>query len=231
MISPVRNIRHTYELRRPEDRRLRIYPANELSCGTTAFCHSRASDEKRMKFQPSHVFLVVVIWSCCSGCVTKRLWEEKEFNEPSPQPNLQLYYSDQKRDVLVTYDELRESSSSVYRRGYYLNEFAKTRAKHPKPTFVDSRETNNLQQIPVVTKIDTTRPTTNSYAVLHDDGQFSVTLNGARTGPFELPVYQSGFQQAAQIALTPAAVVADTVIVASVVGAIVAYSYARGNTH
>jgi hypothetical protein len=172
---------------------------------------------------------IFVVWYLCCGCVTKRLWEEKAFNEPSPQPNLQLYYSEQKNDVLAVYDELREPSSSVTRRSYYLNA---ARASTGKPLFVDPRETNQLQQIQVVAKKVTELPHlhTNNYAVV-GESTFSVRMNGVDKGPYELPVYPSGLHQGTQIALTPLAIVADTVIVASVVGAIVAYAYASSGAY
>jgi hypothetical protein len=185
--------------------------------------------QKVMNRNLANVSVVFLVWYFCCGCVTKSLWEDKAFNEPSPQPNLQLYYSETKRDVLVVYDEIREPWSSVYRRGYFLND---QRGHNEKPVFVDVRATNQLRQIPVVAKAPPhlARAATNSFAVLVDPAKFSVTVNGEQTGIYELPVYSSGFHQGTQIALTPAAVLADTVIIGSVVGAVVAYWVAAGQT-
>ncbi|MDB6058469.1 MAG: hypothetical protein JWO95_2313 [Verrucomicrobiales bacterium] len=175
----------------------------------------------------ANLMAVFLAWYFCCGCVTKRLWEEKAFNEPSPQPNLQLYYSEAKHDVLVVYDELHERSSSVIRRGYYLNGH---RSNVGKPLFIDRPATNQLQQIPmfVKTNAEILHVNTNIYAVLGEPATFSLTVNGVQKGPYELPVYPSDFHQGTQIALTPLAVIADTVIIASVAGAIVAYMYASG---
>lgn len=163
---------------------------------------------------------VFLAWWFCCGCVTKRLWEEKAFNEPSPQPNLQLYYSEVRNDMLVAYDELHEPSSTVVRRCYYLKQ---QRDQSHKPLFVDLRATNQLHQIPVLFKArgEILQPETNTFAVLNDAGNFSLHVRGEQKGPYELPVYPSGFHQGTQIALTPAAVVADTVIAGTVVGLII----------
>jgi len=183
-----------------------------------------------MNFKAIHFCLIAVVWSCCCGCVTKRLWEDKAFNEASPQPNLQLYYSETKRDVLVVYDEVREPSSSVCRRGYYLNHY---QAPTQKPAFVDLRATNQLTSIPILVKTNaaTPPPGAKSFAVLDDTAKFSVTVNGIQRGPYELPVYPSGFHQGAQIALTPATVVADAVIAGTVVGLIVWECHGFDNVH
>jgi hypothetical protein len=178
-----------------------------------------------MKRKLSSAAVVILVGHLCCGCVTRTLWEDKAFNEPSPQPNLQLYYSEQKRDVFVVYDELREPSSSVCRRGYFLKE---RRAENQRPLFVDPRGTKQLRQIPIVTQ--TNAPAANAFAVLHDPAKFSLTINGEQKGPYELPVYPSGFHHSAQIALTPLAVTADTVIVGSVVGGLVVYWWASSKT-
>lgn len=175
--------------------------------------------------------LLIVGWSLCCGCVTKRLWENSGFNEPCPNSNLHLYYSQSKDDVLVVYDELHEPYATARKRAYYL--FQSSAHVNPaKPTFVDAREANGLEMIPIISTNDVAfKAKTNRFARVDASGEtFTLNINGGPRGPFDLPVYRSGFDRAVQISLTPVAVAADTVIVGSVVGAVVAYGWADGKT-
>jgi hypothetical protein len=184
-----------------------------------------------MKTKAFNAVTALLLLSFSCGCVTHRLWQDKAFNEPSTAPNVQLYYSEMRRDVLVTYDEVRPASDTIRRRGYYLLENSNRQAQGRKPVFVDLTQTNQLQQIPVFVK-GTTRPTNGIVCVVSeaDAATFKVFLNDKETGPHDLPVYPSGFHRGTQLALTPAAVVADTAIVGSVVGLIAAYFWAAGHT-
>ncbi len=160
--------------------------------------------------------LLLVAWSSCCGCVTKRLWDDIEFNEPSPDPHLQLYYSEARKDILVVYDEVREPSAKIRRRAYFLNDSA----KHGKPAFVAVAATNELKRIPIVVRTNAAQSATNAFIAIQQSPT-TFTLKGDEKEIYDLPVYPSGIHQGTQIALTPAAVLADTVIVGSVVGIIV----------
>jgi hypothetical protein len=176
--------------------------------------------------------LLLVGCSIFSGCVTKQLWQDSAFNEPCPNPNLHLYYSESKRDVLAVYDELHEPSSLAHTKAYYVFKSA-MRSNPNKPAFVDARKTNGLVLIPITsTNAIALGVKTNRFARVEANGStFTLYLNGEERGPFDLPVYPSGFHRATQVALTPVAVAADTAIVGTVVGAYWAYAWAGSNNH
>ncbi len=159
-----------------------------------------------------------------NGCVTHKLWQEKAFNEPAPNPNLRLFHAEQKRDVLVAYDEIPDPSTKVRRRAYYLYEFSMKPTFARKPSFVDPQRTNHLQEITLVAAPASASysPNTNLYAITESNGtSFTLNSEGRQLSSHELPVYPSGLHRGTQIALTPAAVFADTVMACSIIGLIV----------
>ncbi len=52
--------------------------------------------------------------------------------------------------------------------------------------------------------------------------------NGATEGPYELPIYLQGNATIVRVAMTPIAMIGDTVMVGLVAGVVAAYAYARG---
>jgi hypothetical protein len=160
---------------------------------------------------------------CLAGCATKSLWVDQAFNEPAPNPNLSLFQSGPEGSTLVAYDELSERRAGIRRRAYYLEKYDPQTMPARKPPFVDPAKTNGMSPIPVL------RPpvafglsqSTNLYAVAATNGPtFALCSRGATNSLCELPVYSDGFHRATQIALTPFAVAADALLVASVVGLI-----------
>src|SRR2546422_999205 len=87
------------------------------------------------------------------GCATSALWEEGRFaryHEPANPPNLRLFHSSQRQDVLVEYDETRDTDEAIRRRAYWLDRNAARLRDRSKPRFVSVKDTKNLTPIPVV---------------------------------------------------------------------------------
>jgi len=167
-----------------------------------------------------------------NGCVTPKLWEDTSFREPSTPANMQLFLHPQRRDILVTYDEVRDTGTRTRRRAYYLNEHRRQRGGHGKPHFVRPPAPDRLKPISVASGTAAAGMTNEDlYAVaLLGHGSFVLRSRGEDLVDFDLPVYPDASARAVQVMLTPLAVVADTVIVCSIVGAVVAYFWAQSGT-
>lgn len=163
--------------------------------------------------------LLFLLLPLVSGCATHALWDEvslDSWNEPASKPNLRLFHAERKKDFLVVYDEYRERPDTIRTHAYLLNRNRTQIESRQRPHFV---RTNLLSRLPSVPILQPSAPLdTNSaekvYAVAAADGQSFKMYSAAREVSFnELPVYNDGVGQAARIALTPVAVVADVTIV------------------
>jgi len=153
-----------------------------------------------------------------SGCATGALWEEGTFaryHEPARPPNLQLFHSARRNDVLVRYDAAYEGSDAIKPRAYWLRQNDEPVPNPHKPRFVSVKAARGLVPVPQL-DADTFPLTLNTglYAVVSTNATDFVLHSGeANLGCFELPVYRDPAGRAAQVLLTPLAVVADLTIV------------------
>jgi hypothetical protein len=168
--------------------------------------------------------LIAVGMAWLNGCATQQLWEDTSFNQPAPDPNLRLFHSGKRSDVLVEYDELRDRTGAIRRRAFFLYKHeARTDPVRTKPRFVNPGATNQVTSIAI---LPPPAPVglagkTNLYAVARTNSPvFSLYSSGREISAHELPTYSDGFHRTTQILLTPLAVTADAVLVASVVGLI-----------
>jgi len=159
-----------------------------------------------------------------NGCATPAVWRAGNFArycEPANPPNLALFQSDSRQDVLVQYSEMREEGSSTQPRAYWLYENADRIKERRKPNFVSEKAEAGLLAIP----ISTNQPAPDAsnangrYAVISTN-QYAFTLYsaGQEEGSFELPAYVDSSGRMKQILLTPPAIIADAAIVAGIVG-------------
>jgi hypothetical protein len=164
-----------------------------------------------------------------SGC-TYALWTNGNldaYKEPALSPNLRLYESKQKNDILVVYKEYAERNESTNTRAYWLNKNEKRVENQYAPGFVRKGSASHLTPIPVFysvpEKADFTR---GSYAVCETNQQsFKLFSNGREICSFSLPVYKDRRGSIEKIALTPFAVSADVTVVGACAG--VYYLYLR----
>jgi hypothetical protein len=159
----------------------------------------------------------------CSGC-TSALWEGGTFARrygPASPANLRLSYSNERRDILVQYDESKEESANITHRCYWLEANKSQIESARKPHFVSPKAAAGLISIRAgVTPALQTQPRSKElYVVSRREGDFFSLYSGdALLGEFKLPVYAGGSQKVKQVLLTPPAAIADATLVGALIG-------------
>ncbi len=149
-----------------------------------------------------------------NGCMTEALWDRQNFYEPAPSPNLELFHSAKRQDVLVRYDELR-GTEKTRRRAYFLRESESRLKERRKPIFVSVGKAKGLAPIPFLAPGTNLPPQQGLYAISNTNRYDFVLFSGpSPIGYYYLPVYQRHIDQAAKVLLTPLAVLGDATIVA-----------------
>jgi hypothetical protein len=186
-------------------------------------------------------FLAVSLAPLATGCdtmrdstMTGRLWDAGGINRclPAPTPNLKLYRTPDDKDVLVTYDELREKNDSIRRRAFFFQPNVRRLEDHKRPKFVSPDKVRELELVPVAEFGNTNAPAEEVvFSKTSADGQaFTLIWFGADLGPYALPVYVDRGSEVRRALLTPLTTTGDVivavVVVALVAGAIARYGYA-----
>ncbi len=160
---------------------------------------------------------------CCCGCesvrdasLTGRLWHERDYVVPSPDPKLVLSQTGQ--GILVQYDASYERNGDLHRRAYYLEANLERMASGRKPSFVDPAKAGPQAVIPILPRPPATEPPA-LYAVCSANTyEFTIYRRGQSLGPCDLPVFKDGRETAKQVVLTPLTVTGDASVVAAVAG-------------
>lgn len=183
-----------------------------------------------MKKIPFALFgLAALILSGCQTVeeysLTHKLWnngELRQFSEPAPDPKLALARA--RGDVLVEYDALSETHSVVMRRAYYLQANQERVLAGKAPRFLNQPPAEGLTPIQVFesqTAVPDPPPILAGYAVSSKEGRtFTLYWPATPAESFDLPVYPETNGTAVKVALTPLAVVGDTVMVSLMVGVV-----------
>jgi hypothetical protein len=160
--------------------------------------------------------------------LTGKLWDTDDFrrwSEPAPNPNLALFETQARDDVLAQYDAFSEKHSVVKRQAYQLRSNRARVAAGKKPALLDPAVPEGASPIPVLDqKLAGTNPPPQlpQYAVTANQGrEFTLRRLAGPEETFQLPVYAETSGAFTRGVLTPFAVVGDTVMVgavASVVG-------------
>ena len=169
--------------------------------------------------KPKHLLPLVLLAGqiiLLTGCATSTLWETGQFanyHEPANPANVRLFQTTNSADLLVEYDEARESDERIQRRAYWLeHNFARVRSRR-KPQFVSPSQYHALSPIPVANSAVSPEPAS-IYAILATNDQSFVlpTINQEK-GPYQLPVYTDATGRTKQVLLTPLTVAADFTII------------------
>ena len=169
--------------------------------------------------------------------LTYRLWDNsdlRKFSEPAPEPNLALFESTNRADVLVQYDALSEKHSTVTRSSYFLRPNQARVAAGKKPRWLDPAVTNGMQSIPVLSApaaVTNQSAERTIYAVTIREGRgFSLNGPDGAQQTFALPVYAETSGTITRVVLTPFAVAGDTVMVGGVVAVVGFFLWAQSVT-
>jgi len=180
-----------------------------------------------------HLLILAVQSMLLTGCVTAKVWEPHQFarfHEPADPSNLQLFYSNERQDILVRYDEIIDTSGAIKHRAYWLERNRTKEGTEKRPSFVSVKKTFDLQPIPLTASSDNAAPVvgTGLYAVstngvgfslygTQDKNRVAPSSTATLIGEFELPSYYDALGPVKQVLRTPPALVADTAIVAGIV--------------
>lgn len=164
--------------------------------------------------------LLALISCLMTGCVTSALWEDgrfDRFHEPAAPPNLRLFESAERHDILVQYDEWLDVNEKLRTRTYWLERDREPFRNPHKPAFVSSRAAEGLSPIPIYNLAASMMQTnTGLAAVLVGNPPGFILYSGDRElGNFALPVYDDDSATAKKVLLTPLAVTADAGLIAA----------------
>src|SRR2546427_726401 len=139
--------------------------------------------------------------------MTGRLWDAGGVNRclPAPKPNAKLYWTADHKDLLVTYDELREKTDSIRRRAFFFKPNVRRLEDRKKPRFVEPAKIVELSLVQILEVGSTNAlPQETILAKLSDDGQeFTLFWSGTELGPYALPVYLDRGSETKRFLLTP----------------------------
>lgn len=178
----------------------------------------------------------VIVGLLLTGCetvenysLTYRLWDNEDlrkWSEPAPNPNLALFEATNHADVLIQYDAFSEKHAAVTRHSYYLHLNQARIEAGTKPALLKPSAADGLKPIPVLPGQGTL---TNqalgllAYATVTREGRaFTLVHPPDPSTTFDLPVYADTSGTPTRVALTPFAVVGDTVMVC-LVSSVVAF--------
>lgn len=164
-----------------------------------------------------------------SGC-TSALWDKETFAHhyrPADPVNLHLFYSKERRDILVQYDESKDSGTQSRSRYYWLEPNTLRVNRNQKPHFVSTKAAIGL--LPVAVGEAATPPAQPASVELRAVARpyancFTLYSGEEKLEPYKLPTYVGGSQRVKQVMLTPFTVAID----ATIVGAIIGYYSAPG---
>jgi hypothetical protein len=166
-----------------------------------------------------------------SGC-TYAIWTNGDldaYKEPAPTPNVRLYESQKKNDILVVYNEYSERNDSTHTRAYWLNKNENRVRDNHIPAFARKNSVDHLPLVPVFYSLpEIPESNRNLYAVCNTNFDTLVLYSGNREiNSFNLPVYKDRQGTVEKIALTPVAVTTDATVVSAEAALFIAYAWAQ----
>ena len=181
-----------------------------------------------MKTLGSNLFVLPFVLASLllTGC-TAQLWncQTRSFCEPAANPDLALYESKSKSDVLVEYTAISDLRDQAVRLAYFSEANKKRIAAGEKPRLVNPKQARKMQPIPIMglsAKINPPAAPNGIVEVAGDQRSFTLYRPGHKPENGALPFYQDGYGTAEKVALTPVTVLADASM-ASAVAAVFAW--------
>jgi hypothetical protein len=156
---------------------------------------------------------------------TGRLWSDNfltNYHQPANDPGAKAFLKANHEDVLITYDEQKESSDNIKRRAFYVLENQRRLESRKKPHFVSLKTAAGLEPVPIFWETNRFESNTVASAVIFSTNYHSLELilTNQNQGQFTMPVYEDGHGRQTQVLLTPLAVTADAGVVAAIAGGV-----------
>ncbi len=175
--------------------------------------------------------IVICVGPWLAGCesvqdatLTGHMWEATGNNrEPASKPNLTLYQTVSRDDVLVRYNEELQSSGAVKGRAFLLFANEKRLKAGGKPAFLSAKKADHIQSRPIkiISESDTNSTAKEDLqAFILPDGQhFTLVSKGREIGSYCLPAYGivTTGGKVARALLLPAVVAGDATIYTGVI--------------
>ncbi len=164
------------------------------------------------------LLLLVIPVMFLTGCATSALWSGDHFvhyRVPAVPVNLRLFQSGDTQDVLVQYDEWRDSKGPTRSRAFWLDQNEARVKEQSRPRFVGIAKAQGLSSIPIIEPAAFAGPphAVGYYAIAANyDNTFKLERPGHPLQAYELPAYVEGSGRVKQVLLTPFAVAADVSI-------------------
>lgn len=166
----------------------------------------------------------LLLWiPLATGCVTAKHWSahrERDMMHGAAAPDLRLFLTPDRRDVLVTYRETRGGGGAEVPRAYYVRANAARVSANRKPEFVSPDLAAALRPIPID---PSARNFTKAVApagpglrarLSSTDLGFTLTHEGKDLEQHPLPRYESSSAILRKAAWTPLTVAGDGLLLA-----------------
>jgi len=160
------------------------------------------------------------LWNGCTVMLWERTTFSKYYHAADPA-GLQVYYSEERQDLLVQYDESQETRKKVRTRYYWLEPNVKLTEAGRKPKFCQPGSLERMQLLPQTpVLLEPLPPGLNGLYVVckPHDLHFKVYSGTNEVNTYILPDYDANEQIALKILLTPPALAADATLVGAVIG-------------
>ena len=181
--------------------------------------------------------LLLVPW--LAGCetakevtITGHMWEATGSNhrEPAQNANLKLYHTSDRKDVLVRYDEERESSGTVKSRAFLLMANQGRINAGRKPSFLSGREAAKVQadHVRIISENDVGEMNDEELAAIvsRQGRHFTLISKGREIGSYDLPTYLTSSRAFVERALfLPATVIGDVAVYGTLIGGYAGLEY------
>lgn len=148
--------------------------------------------------------------------LTHHVWNNssfQRFREPAPAPKIEVFADAERKDFLVVYDEVRDTTEDLQRRAFFLGANQSRLADQRKPSFIDPKLAANLERVPL-------NGNTNKFPFATFDKELTIHTDKGVIGPSDLPAYENNSAKALRILVSPFAVTGDVVIGALLVGSV-----------
>ena len=190
-------------------------------------CQVASSIKVGMRRGYIRALLLVLAMPFLNGC-TALLWNKNTFGKycyPASPPNLALFYSAERKDFLVRYDERREDERKVHRRCYWLDRNSDRVRRGEPPRFVPPALAQQLHPVPRLEGRTNPPPAglDGLYVVTPPSNEgFTLYAGDHELESYGLPKYDLVSGTGTKILLTPLAIAGDATLIGAVGGLILA---------